>query len=102
MIKPPPPKKPLEYLTNQNQLLGYLKTHCDLLTRLNEIVQKYLPDPLKPHCIVVNYRNSHLILGSASAAFSTRLRFEIPHLIQYLSKEALLSDLSKIEVIILP
>ena len=102
MIKPPPPKKPLDYLTNQHELLGYLKSHCDLLNKLNEIVQKYLPDPLKAQCSVVNYRESHLILGSSNAAFSTRLRFEIPHLIEYLVKETLLSDLKKIEVIVLP
>ena len=102
MPLPPPPKKPLECLTSQGQWLAYLQKHCNLLKQLDALAQTYLPPPLKSQCHVINYRETCLILGCSNASLTTRLRFEIPGLVNALSKEILLKELKNIEVVILP
>lgn len=72
------------------------------LAMLNELIQNFLPALLKRHVSVANFRQGNLILFVESAAWATRLRYQIPTLLQSLRTDGKLYQLCTIDYRIKP
>ena len=69
-------QKPLADILNKGSFsLGNLRHKVTELTAFNQRLQAILPEELRPHCQVANYRDQKLIVMCDSAAWSTRIRF---------------------------
>jgi len=55
-------------------------THARQLARLQNAVQRALPEPLNKHCQVINIHQQCLILSADSPVWAARLRYLIPEL----------------------
>ncbi len=90
--------------TSMSQILsaGHLRlrqimSNCGKLLRYNAIVQQHLDSALRPHIRVASFSDNHLILYASSAAWVTRLRFQLPELKAALQQETELQDLIQID-----
>ena len=64
--------------------LAILVTRTRQLKRLTTIFRAYTDSELAPHCYISNIEDSGLIVYVDSAAWATRLRFQVPQLIPLL------------------
>jgi len=60
-----------------------LWAHARLLIQLTEYLHKVLPIAVSEHCVVSNLRNSELVIGADSPAWSARLRFYAPQILKH-------------------
>lgn len=72
------------------------------LKQLQQQVENYLPEELKTHCHVANFREGVLVFAVENAAWTTKLRYMLPTLLGTLRKEAKLHQLISIDYYIEP
>ena len=96
MFKPKSPH--IKQVISKNSSLCTLINHTKHLVKLNRIVQRQLTYSLQPHCKVANYRENTLYLHVDSAAWATRLRFNIPQLTEQLKKTKEFKELQSIRI----
>lgn len=61
-----------------NPTLGALVTRARQMQTLERVVRSWLPPALAPHVGVATIREETLVLTVRSAAWATKLRFEVP------------------------
>jgi hypothetical protein len=86
-----------DILTTGEKALKPLLKKLDELEKLQIFVKTQIEPPLNEHCRVANYRDGCLILTVDSAAFATRLRYEIPDLLEKLRSVPRFCGLKTIE-----
>lgn len=72
------------------------------LHQLTHWIHNLLPVDLAIHCHVLNLRNGSLIIACDSTVWATRLRYQIPALLETLRRDAGLSDLVDIQIRVQP
>lgn len=72
------------------------------LKQLQKQVGEYLPEELKAHCHVANFREGVLVLAVASSAWTTKLRYVLPELMSTLRQQAKLHQLISIDYYVEP
>jgi len=85
-----------------NDNLRHIMSRVKLLQRLQLSIEKYLEPTQKLHVHVANYRQGCLVLQTANAAIATKLRFQIPQLLQSLRQDEQLPGLANIKIIVRP
>jgi len=93
--------EPINELLSEGSL-GSLLTRSRFLQQLTRTVHPYLDPTLKNHCQVANFRDNVLVLQVNTPARSTRLRYQVPELINALRQVPELSGLRKIDIHIAP
>ena len=92
--------KPLNDLTDSAQgSLRYLLDNLAKIKQTDRLVKHKLPEELKDHCRVINIRDNSIVLAANSAAWATRIKFNLPTLLSQLRADGF-AGLSKIELII--
>lgn len=73
-------KRPIRIgnIVADNPTLGALVEHARRLQALEAVVRSWLPPSLAPHVGVATIREETLVLTVRSAAWATKLRFEVP------------------------
>lgn len=96
--KPAPEKTPANILQQDpTSVLAFIQSKVQQLTKLNQIWQAEISSDLAEHTRVANFRDGYLIIECASAAWATRLRYNLPDITQKLLKQPDLRDLTHIE-----
>lgn len=72
------------------------------LHRLERLLDRLLDADSRLHCRVGNVRDGVLILFTDSTAWATRLRYQVPTLLNTLQQQKPLQGLQKIELRVLP
>lgn len=72
------------------------------LQQLSRWVQSTLDPDLAGHCHVLNLRGSTLILATDATVWATRLRYQIPTLLQILREQGSLKEISDIQIRVMP
>lgn len=93
-IKPSQPKSIQAILskmnpskTNADDTLYNIVQHAGLLQSISALVDDWLPENLKKHCQLANYRDGRLILFVDSPAYATLLRMKSPQLAQAMTQK---------------
>lgn len=68
------------------------------LEELTEIVQRFLPEVLRPHCQVGSFQKGTLNLIVNSSVWGSQLRYILPELRDKLRKEASIYQLVSIKI----
>ena len=71
-------------LSQPDTQLGRLLQRAKQIAELDILVKQYLDKNLAEHCTVCNLKNGRLMIITHSAAFATRLKYEIPSLLERL------------------
>jgi len=85
-------------LKNKNSVLGKLCLHAKYLTQLEKKLCLFLESPLNTHCSVANLANDTLVLHSDSSAWASKLRYNIPAILNYMQHECNLTTLKTIRI----
>jgi hypothetical protein len=72
------------------------------LRRFSSLIQEKLGPELESHCRVANIRNNTLVLVVASTSWATRLRYQIPGLLQRFQLDERLSSITDIQIRVSP
>lgn len=72
------------------------------LRRLSSLIQEKLGPELEPHCNIANLRGNTLVLVVASTSWATRLRYQIPGLLQRLQLDERLGSITDIQIRVSP
>lgn len=72
------------------------------LNRLASLVKERLGAEFDSHCQVTNVRTSTLILTVASTVWASRLRYQVPRLLQDFSRDERLSAITAIDIRVSP
>jgi len=72
------------------------------IKKLDKLLKRFLDPALAAHCKVANIQKSCLILETTSPAWATRLRYQIPDLLNQLRKDGGLHHLGSIRYYIKP
>ena len=82
--------------------LAILVTRTRQLKRLTAVFRSHITNDLAPHCYLSNIEDSELTVYVDSAAWATRVRFQVPQLIPILRKaNPVFSKLENIKVKVL-
>lgn len=93
-----PEKTPANILQNDPEsVLAFIQNKILQLTTLNQIWQTEISKDLAGQTRVANFREGYLIIECASAAWATRLRYQLPDITEKLIKYTELRDLTHIE-----
>lgn len=84
----------------EDDRLSRLVARARALLEIERAVHGNLNPELARHCRVVNLRDDSLLLATTSAAWATRLRYEIPRLLGLLQRQT--DRLSAIRVVVHP
>lgn len=76
--------------------------HGKQLRRMDRLLQRVLPSELQPHCQVANIKGQTLILAVGSTVWATRIRYQIPRLINKLQKEEFGRVITDIQIRVQP
>ena len=96
------PQKKLSEWLNDHSTLTKIHEKVRELQHLNEVFLQHLETPLNQYCRVANYRDNNLILQAESAAWATRLRYQIPMLKIHLRQQTAFTNLCDIEIQVFP
>lgn len=83
-----------------NKTLSNICRKAIQLEALNDIVNQYLPDTIKPHCHVGSFTNGCLTLVLDSHTWSTELRYCLPELRDQLRSKEQIYQLSAIKTVV--
>lgn len=72
------------------------------LQQLSRLIQTFLDPELAGHCHVLNLRGTSLLLATDATVWATRLRYQIPMLLQALQQHASLKELKDIQIRVIP
>ena len=97
-----PSKPPLNWLQHHSDHLDILLGQVRLLRRVSDSLHKALPEPLASHCIAANIDGDTLVVGCDSSAWSAKLRYLIPQLLERLKTQADLPLFKQIRVRVQP
>ncbi|NIQ10147.1 MAG: DUF721 domain-containing protein [Gammaproteobacteria bacterium] len=89
----------------ENQFSGELEQtirRSNSLRRLSDRLQTLLDSELAEHCHLLNVRDGLIIIACDSTAWATRLRYQIPTLLEALRQLRGLDDIRDIQVRIQP
>lgn len=89
-------------LETEVRSLNGLMEHARRLERLAREIRAALPHPLADHCRLANVRRGSLILQVDSAAWATRLRYQVPGLLKQFRKHASLAQVTDIKIRVTP
>lgn len=90
------------YCENSTNTLREIAKKVRDLAQLNEKIISLLPASLRAHCHVVNFSEHHVLLATTNPSWATLLRFQIPSLVQQLSKGEGLDHITAISYKIIP
>jgi len=89
-------------LSRQSGPLLGLYSHAVNIARLQEKLHARLPDTLREHVLVANYDDLTLYLHTESAAWATKLRFNIPAIREIARKHCRLHNLQTVRIKVAP
>lgn len=89
-------------LDSKNNSFAGLVNKVKCLTELSQLWHTIIEPALLPHCRVANLRDKRLIIEVDSAAWLTRLRYQLPELLTKLRSYSELRDLQAIDWYIEP
>ncbi|OAI49350.1 hypothetical protein AYO45_02860 [Gammaproteobacteria bacterium SCGC AG-212-F23] len=90
-------KDPVNHiLKNDGASLGALLNHAQVLQRMNTLFTQYLDDSLAKHCQIAKYEQQRLIVMTDSGAWTTRLQYKIPELLESLRQHPEFQDIKAI------
>ena len=69
-------------MTNPTGLLHLMLQHDKTTKKIEEILKASLPNPLKQHCYVANWRDKTLVIRTDSSLWATKLRYKTPELLR--------------------
>jgi hypothetical protein len=78
------PRKLADLLDHAGHDLAALRQRAADIDRLARQVRSRLPAPLRPHCLSVSLQGDCLVIFTDSPAWSSRLRYQAPELLQEL------------------
>ena len=81
------PKPIRSILSPNNPLFSELITRASRITALNKLLQKHLPEILRPHCRAVSIKKGILMLEVNSNTWAAKLHFEKPALLHSLRQD---------------
>ena len=87
-----------DILSNSDTSLGKLIAKAQAIENLNQTFQNILDPSLIPHCRIATYENGILILVSESAAYATRLRYQVPTILSTLRNFSQWAALRSIQI----
>lgn len=87
-----------DLLTNLETPLGKLVAQAKAFDDLNHSFNKLLDPALSPHCRVGVFENGILTLYAESAAYATRLRYQVPTILSTLRNFSQWANLRSIQV----
>lgn len=86
----------------KNSELGKLCQHTVFLNELEKSLLRFLDAPLRAHCKIANYNNGTIVLHSDSPAWSAKLRYHTPALLDHLKTQCGLDSLKTIRIKVKP
>lgn len=87
-----------DLLTNLETPLGKLITQARAIEDLNQTFRQILDPTLIAHCRVGTFENGILTLFAESAAFATRLRYQVPTILSTLRNFSQWASLRSIQI----
>jgi hypothetical protein len=72
------------------------------LHRLGKLIRERLGPVLEPHCHVANLRDNTLVLLVSSTVWASRLRYQVPQLLQDFQQDDRLSGITAIDIRVSP
>lgn len=87
-----------DLLTATGSTLKTLVERAGALHRLQQAVNKRLPEDLRAHCRVANVRDQTLILQADTSTWATRLRCLIPELLAGIKSQSGMTTLRDIRI----
>jgi hypothetical protein len=91
-----------QLMINNSGILSNLSAHHNILQKLNNRLQEYLPTPLNQHCKVANFREKTLVIYTESSLWATRLRYITPTLLVQWQQDNLMSIIEQLEIRVRP
>ena len=76
--------------------------HVEYIRKLKTALNPYIPDIYQDHVTLANIRGNVLVLYANSSVWSTRLRYQIPALLETLSHDKNFVHINRIELKIRP
>jgi len=100
MLQEPAMKGPVRVgsIVADTPALSALIEHARRFEALEALVRSWLPATLAPHVGVANLREDTLILSVKSAAWATKLRYEVPTLLAAARRHAPTRDVRDIKI----
>ena len=98
------PKLVQSFLQNatQNPELQIIMFNIEKIKTVSKLFNELLEPTLASQCQVANYKNGCITLQASNAAIVTRLRYEIPDILEKLRKPEYLPGLASIKCIVRP
>jgi len=96
------PKKIHKYLSGSRDELERLITHAVEISHLNAKLHSIIDKSLKNHCVTANFSDGILVLLTDSPAWISRLRYQIPSLLNQLQQLPEFTGLIQIKLRIQP
>lgn len=97
------PRKFTELLAGQGMApLQHLMQHGKRLARLNMLILDILGNEDAAGCRVANLRGTTLVLAVTSPAWASRLRYQIPRLLQQFQSDSRLPAITDIQIRVMP
>ena len=82
----------------QTPSLSRLIERANELQQIDRVVGAWLPEVLRPQVKVAVTRGDTLVLTTTSAVWATRLRYEVPELLERARKTEALAHIQRIQV----
>lgn len=82
----------------QTASLTRLIERAQELQQIDSVVGDWLPEVLRPHVKVAVTRGDTLILTAASGVWATRLRYEVPELLERARQSHALAHIQRIQI----
>ncbi len=93
------PSRSLRQLLNdKDRSFRAVRDKARELDSLNQKLQAFLPSPLNKHCTIANLRQDVLVLSVSSPAWSARIRYMTPAILNYLQDKCSLDGLKSLRI----
>ncbi len=88
--------------TSETEAVEHIIRHGKRLRRFNNLLQTLLPSELKAHCQLANIKGNTAVLHVSSTVWATRIRYQIPNIINKLQDDAKGRQITNIEIRVHP
>lgn len=95
-------KKATDFLEGKNASMQTILFKVQLLKKLNAQFVKYIDANITEYCQVANRVGSKLIIVAANGSIATQLRFESADLLRKFRADAVLGNITQIEIKVRP
>lgn len=87
---------------DKNSELGRLCQHTVFLNEVEQSLLRFLDSTLRAHCKIANYHNGTIVLHCDSPAWSTKLRYHTPAILDHLKTQCGLDTLKTVRIRVKP